>query len=360
MRRLPAAMAALLALAGPLGAAAHETGGPDLTHLPLGDGKISKGPRRGFIWACRVDPQAGGAFRNGPWIRSDGTYDFTKKAVVSGHVTWPSRYHIALQGQRRTFSTNDLPSHATGTFPIPATDEAYQYDRNPNSIKSQDFDFDLPAVPAPAASPACAPGAIGILITGSVLFNALDAPGRDAVAHETQDACQGHPQPGGVYHYHSVSTCIDDKRLADGHSALVGYALDGFGIFGRYGEGGKLLSSADLDECHGHTHAIPWDGKMVVMYHYHATWDFPYTVGCMRGAYSMADMLKISGVGQGPGGGGGPDGGPRPDLGKAAAKLGVSEAALQQALGPPPPDLAATARKLGVSEQALKSALGVP
>jgi hypothetical protein len=361
MKHLPAAVAAILCLLAPLAAAAHETEAPDLTRLPLGDGKIATAPRRGYIWACRIDAQAGGAFKNGPWIRSDGTYDFTKKAVVSGHVTWPSRYHITLQVRRRTFSTNDLPSHPTGTFPIPSTDEAYQYDRNPNSIRSQDFDFDLPADPALAASPACAPGAVGILITGSVLFNALDGPGRDAVAHETQDACQGHPQPGGVYHYHSVSTCIDDKRLADGHSALVGYALDGFGIFGRYGEGGKLLSSADLDECHGHTHAIPWDGRTVVMYHYHATWDFPYTIGCMRGPYSMASMLKISGVGQGPGGGGaGPDGGPLPDLAAAASKLGVNQAALQQALGPPPPDLSAAARKLGVSEQALKAALGVP
>ena len=32
----------------------------------------------------------------------------------------------------------------------------------------------------------------------------------------------------------------------------MGYAIDGFGIFGRYGDGGKALTSADLDECHGH------------------------------------------------------------------------------------------------------------
>ncbi|MGL1604072.1 hypothetical protein ACSTI6_23330, partial [Vibrio parahaemolyticus] len=81
----------------------------------------------------------------------------------------------------------------------------------------------------------------------------------------------------------------------DGHSALVGYAIDGFGIFGRYGPGGKLLTSADLDACHGHTHAIPWDGKMVVLYHYHATWDFPYTIGCLKGAWKPADMRRISG-----------------------------------------------------------------
>jgi hypothetical protein len=29
------------------------------------------------------------------------------------------------------------------------------------------------------------------------------------------------------------------------------------------------------------------------MYHYPATWDFPYTVGCMRGMYKMS--LKSAG-----------------------------------------------------------------
>jgi hypothetical protein len=64
---------------------------------------------------------------------------------------------------------------------------------------------------------------------------------------------------------------------------------------------------------------------------------------------------------------------PRPDFKAAAAKLGVSEQQLKDALGvpanppgdrnhqrPPRPDFKAAAAKLGVSEQKLKDALGVP
>jgi hypothetical protein len=287
--RIPAAAAIMLMMTA--GAFAHEV---DLTHLPLGDGKISTAPKQGWIWACRVDPNAGGAFRDGPWIKPDGTYDFTAKAVVSGDMAWPSHFAMILQGDRRLFTTNDLPNHGTGTFPIPPSDEAFRYDRNPNHIAEHEIMLDLPANPTPAPTPSCAPGAVGILLTGAVLFNALDAPGRDAVAHETQDKCQGHPQESGVYHYHSVTTCLDDKREADGSSALVGYALDGFGIYGRYGEGGKMLSTADLDECHGRVSRIMWDGKPVEMYHYVATWDFPYTVGCMRGTFNRDDVRKIA------------------------------------------------------------------
>lgn len=354
--------------------------GHDLTRLPLGDGKLSQSPRGGWIWACHTEPDAGGAYRDGPWIKADGTYDLTAKAVVPGSVTWPYRFDIRLQQGRRVFSSNDLPSHPTGAFPIPYTSAAYRYDTNPNRISPYNVLLDLPANPVLAAQPSCAPGAVGILLSGVVLFNALDAPGRDAVAHETQDQCQGHPQASGVYHYHSVSTCVDQDDSGLQHSPLVGYMVDGFGIYGRRGEGGKLLTSADLDACHGHTHKIEWDGKQVVMYHYHATWDFPYTAGCMRGSYRMSDVMKLSGPPpqrSGPPGGsrmgerrgpppqdmaarrGLPPGG-RPDLNVAAEKLGVEVEQLRAALGPPPPDLDVAAGRLGVSVDTLKNALGVP
>lgn len=273
-------------------AAAHEV---DQHHLPVGDGKYSTGPKKGYIWVCRIDPQAGGAQKKGPWFNGDGaTYDRTAKAVVPGNISWKYKLSIELRGERRAFSTNDLPNHGTGKYPIDRGSDAYKYDRNPNSIARQDMLFDLPSNPT-LGNASCTPGAVGILLSGAVLFNALDAPGRDANAWETQDKCQGHPQESGIYHYHSVSTCVDAKALPDGHSALVGYALDGFGIYGRKGEGGKELSSDDLDECHGHTHTIEWDGKQVEMYHYHATWDFPYTIGCLRGAYQREIVRTISG-----------------------------------------------------------------
>jgi hypothetical protein len=351
----------LVAILLPVFSWAHDV---DLKHLPLGDGKIASSPKKGWIWACRVDPGAGGAFRNGPWIRSDGTYDFTAKAVVPGSVKWPRKFEIHQQGAYRVFSANDYPDHPTGIFPIPPDSKAYQYDRNPNSIREQSMQISLPTNPVLAGVPTCAPGAVGILLSGAVLFNALDAPGRDAVAHETQDACQGHPQESGVYHYHSISTCIKDEQGEDGHSKLVGYALDGFGIFGHRDRGGKVLTSADLDECHGHTHEIEWNGKRVVMYHYHATWDFPYTIGCMRGKYSMAAVRTISGPPPSARHGNFPDEpnpfpgrGHGPNLSIAAKTLGISEESLMRALGPLPPDLHSAAQTLGISENRLRDAL---
>ncbi len=205
-------------------------------------------------------------------------------------------------------------------------------------------------------------GAIGVLTTGVVFFNALDALGRDGVAHEIQDACQGHPEVSGMYHYHSLTECLPDSD--EGHSALMGYVFDGFGFYGVRGEEGEVLTNADLDECHGHIHEIEWEGDAVAMYHYHATYEYPYTIGCYRGTPVMGSAAQAaSGGGQnGQGGNTLPQGQGQggSDLAAAAIVLGISEQALRDALGAPPPDFAAAAATLGITEQALRDALGVP
>jgi YHYH protein len=267
----------------------------DLTRLPLGDDLKSTSPEKGKLWPCRVEPEADGAGVDGPWInRVHGTFDKTAKAIVEGDVSWPSRFRMHLEGDKRVFDGNNLPPHGTGIFPIQKGTVAYQYDRNPNSIAKLSLQFSLPADPK-LGETTCAPGAVGIMLNGVPLFSAIDAPGRDAVAHEVQDRCEGHPQVSGIYHYHDVSACVLDKHKAGQHSDLAGYAIDGFGIYGNFGEGGKELSNADLDECHGHEGEILWDGVLTTMYHYHSTPEFPYSVGCLRGRFERSTFRKLSG-----------------------------------------------------------------
>lgn len=255
----------------------------DVTHLPLGDERYSSTPQAGMIYLCSSAMLSGGtATTSYPWFNGDGTYNATTKPHVSGSVSWQSQFSSTLSGSDRIVTANDLPSHTTGTFPISSSDPVYKYDKNPNAIQAQSISLTLPADPTIAAQPSCVGmGAIGIMLTGAALFNGFDAAGHDANANEMQDACAGHPQQSGMYHYHRVSPCATDTT--SGHSALMGYALDGFGIYGPNGEDGKPLTDADLDECHGHTHTITWDGQQVSMYHYHATAEFPYTIGCYRG-----------------------------------------------------------------------------
>ncbi len=290
---------------------APHTSDVDLTRLQVGDGKYSTSPQVGYVYSCQTQFNGGGASGTGNWMNGDGTWDATKKAVVDGSVMWPHSFTISIQGDQRVFVGNDLPDHPTGTFPISSSDDAYAIDRNPNSISEQSVTLTLPANPTVAAQPNCIGNEVGIMLSGVVIFNAFDAAGRDAGAHEVQDNCDGHPQQSGFYHYHSLSDCFQDT--ATGHSALMGYAFDGFGIYGYYGEDGSELTNADLDECHGHSHAIEWDGQSVDMYHYHATHEFPYTVGCFMGTPAVRALSAGEGQnGQNQPGGpqGGGQGGP--------------------------------------------------
>ena len=267
----------------------------DLTHLEVGDGKYSTNPQVGYVYSCMTSFNGGGASGTGAWMNGDGTWDATQKAVVDGSVSWPSSFTVSIQGDQRIFTGNDLPNHPTGIFPVDPSDDAYAVDRNPNTIQEQSITLSLPVTPTAAAQPNCVGGEVGIMLSGVVIFSAFDAEGRDAVAHEVQDNCDGHPQISGFYHYHSLSDCIEDTTTS-GHSALVGYAFDGYGIYGYYGEDGAEVENEDLDECHGHTHPVAWDGQMVEIYHYHATHEFPYVVGCFHGEPAVRALS--SGEGQ--------------------------------------------------------------
>jgi hypothetical protein len=241
---------------------------------------------------------------NGPWINRNGTWDPGKKLQVQGNVSWPlAQYNVSASAAERVISTNDLPlGEGSGLFPISATDPAHVYDMNPNRINAQSATITLPANPSGAARPSCVGmGAIGVLNDGVFLFNALDALGRDAVAHEVLDRCDGHPAPGSVYHHHDIPGCMLEKAI--GTSTLVGYAFDGFGIYVERDANGALFTNAELDACHGRVSPINWDGTTVNMYHYVATAEYPYVIGCYQGTPVNPPNAP---------GGGPPPGGPPP------------------------------------------------
>ena len=119
---------------------------------------------------------------------------------------------------------------------------------------------------------------------GVVIFDALDAEGRNAGAHEVLDACDGHPQAQDVYHYHVFTPCMTRATTnKPGVSVLVGYALDGFGIYLQRDAHGNLPTDGDLDACHGVVSTVTWNGRRVDMFHYDVTLTYPFTVGCFMG-----------------------------------------------------------------------------
>jgi hypothetical protein len=307
----------------------------DVHHLPLGDGHVSRTPRQGYVMACRMGPGRGrGARHAGAWIHGS-TWDLTEKIHVRGRVVWPQAQFTIRDirsGGRlvsRRIEGNGLPVKTpTGHFPVSWNDPAHRIDPNPNSIRSQHITLTLPAHPTFARQPSCVPmGMIGVALNGVAIFNALDDGERDAVAHEVQDLCDGHPQSRGEYHYHGPSRCLPYETEDE---KLIGYAIDGFGIYSMYDAHGRELTNADLDACHGRTSKVMWNGHRVSIYHYVLTREYPYTVGCFRGTPVVSRLAR------GPRRGFGPPRGPRGRYGPPPRR-GPRFGGPYGPYGPPPP-----------------------
>ncbi|MDO6547879.1 YHYH protein [Pseudoalteromonas carrageenovora] len=118
---------------------------------------------------------------------------------------------------------------------------------------------------------------VGVALNGVVL--AAPAPVDAILGAYTIaafDDCAGHINLVAGYHYHGEAGCSQTQIQSDGHAAMMGYALDGFGIFGMLNE--DNTEPTDLDECRGHSDDTRG-------YHYHAA-DVAENmfIGCFKGA----------------------------------------------------------------------------
>jgi len=133
-------------------------------------------------------------------------------------------------------SANCIPSYTIGPW-----------QSNPNTPTNQNFVFKITRNPVQnTGSPiATSLGHIGIWSNGVSIFNAKDGMSynnagvwnRDALYWEgiSFDNCLGHPAPGGEYHHHVNPKCLYDDTDSTNHSPIIGYAFDGFPIYGAYG-----------------------------------------------------------------------------------------------------------------------------
>lgn len=118
---------------------------------------------------------------------------------------------------------------------------------NPNVPANQNFVFKITRNPQEnTGTKTQTPlGHVGVWSNGVSIFNARDAFSynnqgiwnQDALPNEgaSFDNCLGHPAPNGEYHHHVNPTCLYDDLNSLQHSPIIGYAFDGFPIYGAYG-----------------------------------------------------------------------------------------------------------------------------
>jgi len=139
--------------------------------------------------------------------------------------------------------------------------------------------FTIPVVPQVAETLGNLTPSAGISLNGFQI--ASQAPVEAILSNYTIaafDDCGGHVNPNDGYHYHSATAhegCNSAGADEDGHPKLIGYAMDGYGIYGPLSADDEELSL--LDECNGSEDSIRG-------YHYHASSaESNEHIGCFRG-----------------------------------------------------------------------------
>ncbi len=202
----------------------------------------------------------------------------------------------------------------------------------PNQLAPQDWAWDFPRYPQVADDITEIPllGDAGVAVNGLPFYGpnegAFPDPFGDPIYNAITDSCLGHTANRGDYHFHALLVeCLSSGDFAGEPSPIVGYAFDGFPVYGPQGcidadcedvvefrsgwdmigdpttyawdayEFNERSTPEYLDECNGRYGP---DGS----YRYHATNNFPYILSCYRGTPTTGAA----------GGDGGPDDGGNP------------------------------------------------
>lgn len=281
-------------------------------------------PARNTIWPCPYVIPIPGTDETGivgrtvateitlaetPWVQ-DGMIDVAKIALVPGAVQLESVFTVTETGTTRRLRGNGIPNHPIGTFPIPQTSDAYAYyaalpaqgyaNAAEIPVAPYDLSADLPIDPVMSAEPSCIPALMtGIALTGGAWHVEAAPDSRlnvyDPNAALPTDRCFGHPY-ATEYHYHGYSWKCMEQGEPGKPSPLLGYALDGFGIYGPRGADGTLVTNAELDECHGRVGWVMFNGTWQEIYHYVLNNEYPYSIGCFRGKPHVPSHMMPGGA----------------------------------------------------------------
>ncbi|AFK66261.1 structural protein [Synechococcus phage S-CBM2] len=219
--------------------------------------------------------ESGAGFDN---VRVDIIADYNPNTVTgSGGVVGstgfdPTTIFNVSGSSAEAYLTSSIMYVYSDGLPAPALPGTFPNQNNPNTITRQNITHEFiwrggTGSRGQARNRQTPLGIIGLLANGVALFNPSAGDGGNppvgfnynAGNHDLdlfgEDACGGHPEEGGLYHYHSaefLSNCWnpvlsanpyydntnfngDKSRHANGHSKIIGVSFDGYPIYGPYG-----------------------------------------------------------------------------------------------------------------------------
>lgn len=233
------------------------------------------------------------------------------EAAALKKVAWTTNVKVSLGNGSWTFTSSGLPAseflasnYAVPSNPFAVSAAGANVVSSVSILKDQGFDYTLPITPHYSTSVTTTnQGPIGFLLDGAALYNPYEANHSTVATSDNfvatargvtasfLDNCDGHPGPGGQYHYHGLPTClvsyasgghpqvssvtstrgtstagvVEDNR-AEREPVILGYAFDGFGIYDNVAMSGATVRVSSLDACNGIFSPMP--GYPHGIYHY--------------------------------------------------------------------------------------------
>jgi hypothetical protein len=211
------------------------------------------------------------ASKGGIWLEGGVAYDvdgaFVKNMATFYHDTTWKMYNTSTGVITKTLTQADCAAAANPNVGVAYKN--YCVECLPSYVSSLTQTIYIPITPVKLSSPVSfgnGPMSTGPTIRG-IAFNGVmfdpPAPVNAILGAYTLapfDDAGGHINLNAGYHYHAATGMSTKITQTDGHAAMIGYALDGFGMYERLSSSG--VEYTDLDASRGHTDAIRG-------YHYH-------------------------------------------------------------------------------------------
>jgi hypothetical protein len=259
----------------------------------------------------------------------------TRQSEVAAlrQVKWTSNVVVTVGKGSWTFKSDGLPTsrfvatnYAVPANPFDVSASGASVVASATVLQDQNYDYTLPTTPIYSKSVTTAnQGPIGFLLDGAALFNPYEANHStvatsdnfiatvNGVSASFLDSCDGHPGPGGQYHYHGLPAClvsyatggsssvasvtslsskttsaVSEVNAASRRPVILGFAFDGYGIYDNIAMNGKAVPVSSLDSCNGIFSPVP--GYPHGVYHYvlENVKGARSSIGCYHGVVSSA------------------------------------------------------------------------
>jgi hypothetical protein len=248
-------------------------------------------------------------------------------------VHWTSNVAVSYANGSWTFRSEGLPAsnfvatnYAVPSKPLAVSASGASIHSSASVLTDQNYDYTLPITPEYSKTTTVTnQGPIGVLLDGAALYNPYEAnhstvatvdnfvATANGVSASFLDDCDGHPGPGGEYHYHGLPTClvayatgstervasvtstsgattahVNEDNAAAKKPVILGFAFDGYGIYDNVAMNGSTIPVSALDACNGIFSPVP--GYPHGVYHYvlENVKGARSSIGCYHGVVSSA------------------------------------------------------------------------